>query len=1064
MINLSESLKQKMDIIADKLWSNHAALMVGAGFSKNVNEKFADWIELSDKMYEEIYDKKPAEEKNTRYLSTLKLAQEYKLSKGEKALNNLLKQVIPDNDYQPSELHKKILELPWVDVFTTNYDTLLERAAEDIYKIRYETIRKPDELINSTKPRIIKLHGSFPDTTPFIITEEDYRTYPKDFAPFVNTVQQSLIENVLCLIGFSGDDPNFMQWLGWIRDNLGENNKTKIYLIGALELSETKKEILSKKGIETIDFMDVFRERDDKHEKAISAFIDHLSSQNTLKAKLNWEIPADAKLGFRKGGDSLKQIYEQYHFLKEKHDSYPNWIICPKENRKGVQYYFEQQFLLDNWFLEKAQELEGEFDIHFLYEFNWLRETALYDLNPDIVKIIKVVLKKYDPFNTGQSEAKKTFQNDPDLNWNNIKKYWIELHLTLLKCYRKFGLHEEWLKVNTVIKKVLKDICHENFHAYQYEKCLYHLYNFDFKLLLANLSNWNIADDFTFWKAKKAGLLIEIGKYDDAKKLLVKSLKLVRSHLRLKPIKYDFRLPSEESYIMLLSLVIENIHLDKEGFEDFYRRVDELKDRWDELKKYRCDPRGEIIELNNYFRFIPPPHKKTYRTENFTLNQDSINHVFTSDKNMEKGFELLNLIEEIALPIGYSNLSVNSKATSNMISYISRNSNSKLLELSVTLAIRDGTLLHFDKMFGYQQIHHLSQKQSDDIATKYLNVIKKWRLEKDKFKSEYNRIDTYKAIGFVVPELLSRLCIKCSFEIKIKILDFIKVIFEDDNLNEYKRSNIEKLVNRLISYLSRMEQHYLLPKLLTFPILNNEFSNYDPISYINNNLSEYGKISIDKSVIENLFKELIKETQEKRTVAANRLTFLFDNSFLDKDQCKKFGDGLWKYQDENNFPVNTKMYQYVFLRIPHPKNVDPQAVFKKYILNIDNLPPKKNISGFSGSGNSIVYENIIKAAKYLDIKWSKSCLEYLLNLISESWDEEKRYLFNLDENIKFKIDLYYHELKKKLYNIIEINLILFSKNIELFSNENKRRLITLIKEMINLGIKPLLLTLLFKSN
>ncbi|MDA3910479.1 MAG: SIR2 family protein [Bacteroidales bacterium] len=194
MSRLPEPIKDKLNYIADKLWSNHAALMVGAGFSKNANEKFADWDGLSDKMYQDIYGKNPAKESDARYLSTLKLAYEYKLSKGEDVLNDLLKREIPDTDFEPSELHKNILELPWVDVFTTNYDTLLERAAEDIYKIRYETVKKTDELINSTKPRIIKLHGSFPDTTPFIITEDDYRTYPKKFAPFVNTVQQSLLK------------------------------------------------------------------------------------------------------------------------------------------------------------------------------------------------------------------------------------------------------------------------------------------------------------------------------------------------------------------------------------------------------------------------------------------------------------------------------------------------------------------------------------------------------------------------------------------------------------------------------------------------------------------------------------------------------------------------------------------------------------------------------------------------------------------------------------------------------------------------------------------------------
>ena len=105
------------------------------------------------------------------------------------------------------------------------------------------------------KPRIVKLNGSFPSHRPFIITEEDFRTYPKKFAPYVNMVQQSMMENAFCLLGFSGDDPNFLSWSGWIRDNLGES-KPPIYLCGLLELefSPSKRKLLENKGIIRILF------------------------------------------------------------------------------------------------------------------------------------------------------------------------------------------------------------------------------------------------------------------------------------------------------------------------------------------------------------------------------------------------------------------------------------------------------------------------------------------------------------------------------------------------------------------------------------------------------------------------------------------------------------------------------------------------------------------------------------------------------------------------------------------------------------------------------------------
>ena len=81
---------------------------------------------------------------------------------------------------------------------------------------------------------------------------EDYRTYPTEFAPFANTVQQSMMETVFLLIGFSGDDPNFVNWSGWVRDNLGAS-PPKIYLAGWLGLSPHRRRMLESNNVVRID-------------------------------------------------------------------------------------------------------------------------------------------------------------------------------------------------------------------------------------------------------------------------------------------------------------------------------------------------------------------------------------------------------------------------------------------------------------------------------------------------------------------------------------------------------------------------------------------------------------------------------------------------------------------------------------------------------------------------------------------------------------------------------------------------------------------------------------------
>lgn len=261
-----------LEQIKERLWSGdeygNVGLMVGAGFSRNAETRsvnaqpFPSWKELANIMYKELYPSINAnysEQLHSR--DPLRVASGYRVTFGRSALNRLLQKIIPDNDYFPGKLHEMLLKLPWADIFTTNYDTLLERTLPFVHNRKYEVIRKVGRIHNSRKPRIVKLHGTFPDITPFTITEEDYRLYPKEFAAFVNMVQQSLMENIFCLIGFSAEDPNFLKWMGWIRDNLG-SEAPQIYLIGILDMPEPEKKLFEERGIFPIDLGPVFPKED----------------------------------------------------------------------------------------------------------------------------------------------------------------------------------------------------------------------------------------------------------------------------------------------------------------------------------------------------------------------------------------------------------------------------------------------------------------------------------------------------------------------------------------------------------------------------------------------------------------------------------------------------------------------------------------------------------------------------------------------------------------------------------------------------------------------------------
>ena len=253
--------------VRDALWRrpSQASVMIGSGFSRYARQVRPDagdiplWPDLADALSKSVSvsrddpNREVGPQRERPANSALDLAQQYGHSFGRARLHQFLIESVSDKDYRPGDLHRRLLKLPWKDVFTTNWDTLLERCLP-VPEQPYSLVTSVDHLPISAPPRIVKLHGSFPGTFPLIVTRDDYNGYPSKFAPFVNTVQQAMMESVFLLLGFSGHDPNFRRWLDWVRANLG-TAAPRIYLAGWFDLSEPYRTELMDTNVVPIDLV-----------------------------------------------------------------------------------------------------------------------------------------------------------------------------------------------------------------------------------------------------------------------------------------------------------------------------------------------------------------------------------------------------------------------------------------------------------------------------------------------------------------------------------------------------------------------------------------------------------------------------------------------------------------------------------------------------------------------------------------------------------------------------------------------------------------------------------------
>lgn len=349
---------QLLKKLKEKLINQKMSVMVGAGFSKNVSKDFPSWWELLFDATEFLYHNeienayinnkanrlikkddfiKQEVAKYIESIGYLEIVSQFITKKGlRESITIYIEERTPKITIQDNriylhtkaskksnkievttedlKLHRLLLRLPWNNIYTTNYDELLEtandigsenRIREEIsnleneiaellehesqlmseiqsetedekkqqleYQLKYntESIKSKEKelikfngylancisvIVNSSQlslkrnRNIIKLHGTLrksntifgfdndPDKN-YVISKEDYETYPQKHEAFTQLMRISLLQESYCLIGFSGVDPNFLEWIKWVRDilqkdkNHNTTNDYKIYLI-----------------------------------------------------------------------------------------------------------------------------------------------------------------------------------------------------------------------------------------------------------------------------------------------------------------------------------------------------------------------------------------------------------------------------------------------------------------------------------------------------------------------------------------------------------------------------------------------------------------------------------------------------------------------------------------------------------------------------------------------------------------------------------------------------------------------------------------------------------------
>lgn len=993
--------------IAEALSHNHAALMVGAGFSKNaekisaVSEKsFLNWNELSDMFYETLYEdgKNPGKE----YYSSLRLAQEVEIMKGRPKLEKILKDAIPDDQYAPSKLYVELLELPWRDIFTTNYDTLLERAADKVLSRRYNVVLCQEDLVNSNgTARILKLHGSFPSHRPFIITEEDYRTYPVKFAAMVNTVQQSLLENVFCMIGFSCDDPNFLKWIGWIHDNLGKSASEKIYMISVNHISEPKKNLMLEKNIIVIDLEDIWRE--ESPSERIHKFLNILKDDISKKAKKEkWFEASSLSLNF----DSTFE--EKIKLMKQLNGTYPGAIFLPWKMKNKIEMVLDQIRLLNDY-----KQHSFEIQIDYIYEY---------------VKLMNIVGRPLLRQDTSLIFEIVTQNNSVDLK---IESQIQVIYIHLLRAYRELA---EWDNYDRCKSKINKDnLCYNDKQLLYANDCWENIFRNYSENLASLLDNWNLAEGDLYWPLIKAGFYAQVGEMARANEILSKALVAVRKQL-VKSSDDDYLSSIEESMVSLINFIKQSCYTSLSDFEACQH--DGNLSWWDQNEKY-------CIQLNSESEKCPE-HEEKY---NFDLTITYSKRFAQKDSDVIYALEYLRFLEQTGHFFRLNNVT-NTKGLHNTIKKLSPYYPYWcFIQLLISQDKED-----VDMLFGRVHLSRMTNDEADNMTREFLKVLEKIMGEV-RVNSSYLAETIYEQSANVLPEIIARLCFKNSLVVLDEVLDLILKICLSDKNNSFK--GINKVLKVLMKCYDVTEQEKRIDKILNFPLYVNHNHEYcDPVLYL---MIPEREIKLADDVYSRvLFK--IKDTitngnEKQKKSAINRLEVLSQVIWLEIEDyiylCQ-----LLKSKDSIE---NNELLYYV------SKEKDNNILDKIYEETMMRISADSTSKSFS-SGN--LYNSLIRILKNydvhkIDIDKHFEILEKLVHT-NISWVES--YTFGARERIKqslmlgvgviilceknkidisknAKIESYFETLKTLYHNSVTIDVIVSSvcgvKNISREDIKNK---------------------------
>ena len=898
--------------LASALWqqdnSYHgAAIMVGAGFSRSAastgdaSKKLPLWNHFSKKLADEL---------RSDSTDPLRLAEEYCAYFGKQALHDLIKQEINDAAWEPGELYKSLLELPWSEILTTNFDTLLERASSEVHQPIYSVVSKQEDLSSARSPRIAKLHGTIDVTKDLVFTQEDYRKYPQQYAAFVNFSRQVFIENELCLVGFSGDDPNFLQWAGWVRDHLATHSR-RIYLVGSLGLNSAKRKYLESINVAPIDLDNLVTEYDDQDIRHLEATKIFVRALQDLKPKQIWEwdptqlyrtttMEAKSTETHQDVNYEAKLLEEKLPSLEENRLSYPDWLVCPYEQRFQLQSQITNPWPTPQNLSAMAETSKAK----LLYEITWRHQVTFAPMPSWLANELLTVC-------------------DPDKPCALAKRQQLEIALLLLKNTRWMDNpeSENIAQTTSAILEKSKKYWPESSDELSYHGAILARDRFDYATLEGNAEK--ITSSNPIWKLRKASLLAELGQFDKGKTLVAEAYKGLLTQYRND--RNSIHVLSRLAWAHWLMRGVDLSSFDKKlgAFPSSYR--DSKCDPWDHIEYIRGQISKTLEKQQKQQGIEPSFEPGRYK--------DNANTVILSNE-LDPLLLLEGISNTVGMPLRWSGVSflVEQAAKSAELEGVN---NVHRFALAIRSANSDTSEV-LKKIFSRVHIACLPESDVTFLLNQCMLAINYWLKKLEDKSSDASRVAIDRLRVFI--EVLARTAVRATPEQAKQIFRFAVSLGKKPEFHHpWIFDSVERLSQFSLNSIPDSQQQEILLDALSFP-LQSEISIRDHKNWANPVLKNPGERKQD-SALDRRIDEIIDRIapcSPQSSAALLRLLPLIEKEFLTGEELKKVSQKVWGNEPVLNNVPETGLLKCVLLEIPSPDPAAVKALVRRYLFEASN--------------------------------------------------------------------------------------------------------------------------------